>query len=129
MGPFTLTNLSCANTFVKNDSDLLDKEDTAKIKGILNGAVEKIGIKTNGRDCATLMVKVESLTMEGHHALHIKLAVGEDLPTYRKEEVGTFGLSYDSADFIESENPKSDVLESVQFLADEFVAHFKEDNE
>ena len=126
---FTLTNIETSHIFVANQSSLLDKNDVIKIKGMMKKSLSSIGLKSEGRDGDTLMMKIESASIKGSHVVHIKLALASDVITSRKEGIETFALTYDSSDMIESdEDVKSDIFESAQFLLSEFVEHYKEDN-
>lgn len=128
-GPFTLSDIERIHIFVKNDSELFDDKDVEALKKRLSKLVQTLGLKAEERDAPTLMLKVESISDNKKHYLHVKLALGEDIITKRKGNTRVFALTYDASDFIESEEPKKDLLESVDFLTDEFISHFKEDNE
>lgn len=128
-GFYTLSGIKPTHIFVKNNSNLLGTEEVEEIKKILSEVLKTLGLQPDQRDTATLMVKVDSLSGGGKHYIYIKFAVGEDIVTNRKDRVRSFSLTYDSSDFIQSEEPKSDVIDSVQFLADAFVEHYIEDNE
>ncbi len=128
-GPFTLSDIKRLHIFVKNDSELFDEKDEQELRERLSKLVQTLGLKAEGRDAPTLMLKIESISDKKKHYLHIKLALGEDIITKRNGNTKTFALTYDASDFIESEEPKKDLFESVDFLTDEFISHFKEDNE
>jgi len=128
-GPFTLSDIERIYIFVKNDSELFDDKDVEKLKERLSRLVQTLGLKAEGRDAPTLMLKIESISDKNKHYLYVKLALGEDIITKRKSGTKVFALTYDASDFIESEEPKKDLLESVEFLTDEFISHFKDDNE
>ena len=128
-GPFTLSDIERIHIFVKNDSELFDDKDVEVLRAKLSKLVHTLGLKIEGRDAPTLMLKVESISDKKKHYLHVKLALGEDVITKRKGDTRVFALTYDASDFIESEEPKKDLLESVDFLTDEFISHFKDDNE
>lgn len=129
-GFFTLSEMKPTHVFVMNTSNLLDKEDVDEIKKILTELVLSLGLKPEQRDTPTLMVKISSITADKKHFIHVKLAIGEDVITTRKGALKSFALTYDSEDFIQSEkDPKEDILDSVQYLVDEFSSHYSEDNE
>jgi hypothetical protein len=128
-GPFTLSDIERIHIFVKNDSELFDDKDVEQLKEKLSKLVQTLRLKAEGRDAPTLMLKIESISDQKKHYLHVKLALGEDIITKRKGDTRTFALTYDASDFIESEEPKKDLFESVEFLTDEFISHFKDDNE
>lgn len=129
-GFFTLSQIKPTHVFVMNTSNLLNKEDVAEIKEMLTEFVVSLGMKPEQRDTPTLMVKISSITADKKHFIHIKLAVGEDVITTRKGGVKSFALTYDSSDFIQSDkDPKDDILDSIEYLTDEFASHYSEDNE
>lgn len=128
-GPFTLSDIKRLHIFVKNDSELFDEKDEQELRERLSKLVQTLGLKAEGRDAPTLMLRVESISDIKKHYLHIKLALGEDIITKRNGNIKVFALTYDASDFIESKEPKKDLFESVDFLTDEFISHFKEDNE
>ncbi len=128
-GPYTLTNLKCANVYVKNDSQFFEKKDVEDARAILLKAVEEMKLKTAQRDCSTLMLKIESIEAKPNYYIYTKLALGEDIVTRRDEEVESFALSYDASDFFDTEEPHADLLESVRYLVDDFKDHLKDDNE
>lgn len=126
---FTLSNLQTSHIFVKNDSSLLTKEDVLKVKTKMNEALKSIGLKSEGRDGDTMMMKFESASVKGTDIVFIKLAIASDVMTSRQDEIETFALVYEGENMIESdENTKAEIFESVQFLLDEFVESYKEDN-
>lgn len=128
-GPFTLSGIERAHIFVKNDSELFDDKDVQALRNRLLKVVQTLGLKAEQRDAPTLMLKIESNSDEKKHYLYVTLALGEDVITKRKGNVKVFALSYDSSDFIESEEPRKDLFDSVDFLTGEFISHFKDDNE
>lgn len=128
-GPFTLSEIKRLHIFVKNDSELFDEKVEQELRQRLSKLVQTLGLKAEGRDAPTLMLKIESISDKQKHYLHVKLALGEDIITKRDGNIKVFALTYDASDFIESEEPKKDLIESVEFLTDEFISHFKEDNE
>lgn len=128
-GPFTLSDIEGIHIFVKNDSELFDDKDVEVLRLRLSKLVQTLGLKAEGRDAPTLMLKVESISDQKKHYLYVKLALGEDIITKRKGNTKVFALTYDASDFIESEEPRKDLFESVDFLSDEFISHFKDDND
>jgi len=127
-GPFTLSDIERIHIYVKNDSDLFDDKDLEALRERLFNIVQTLGLKAEERDAPTLMLKVETISNKTKHYLYVKLALGEDIITKRKGNTRVFALTYDSSDFIETEEPKKDLFESVDFLTDEFMSHFKDDN-
>ncbi len=126
---FTLTNLETSHIYVSNQSSLLNESDIKAVKIKMVDALHALGLKSEGRDGATLMMKFESASVKGTDIVFIKLAVASDVITTRKDAIDTFAITYEGTDMLESEeNVKVDIFESVQFLLDEFSEHYKEDN-
>lgn len=128
---WTLTGLEKANVHVKNDVSLLKPETIATIKTKMYTALEALGIKTKQQDSPTLMVALEDLDDDGTHYVYVKLALGEEVQTFRADKSGTFALTYAGYDFIDvdAEELDSGVLESVDFLLSQFREYYLDDKE
>ena len=87
------------------------------------------GIETTGFNPNTLMVKIESLSQNKIHFIHITMLIGEEVKTNREGSPKTFAITYQMSDFIDSEDPENDVYDSVtEFLIGEFLEQHKEEN-
>lgn len=130
-GFWTLTGLSKANVYVKNDVSLVHIETIKTIKKKMSKTLVDLGIQTNVQDSPTLMIALEDLDNDGVHYIYIRLALGEEVQTFRADKSGTFALTYFSNDFIEvdEEELDSEVLESVDFLLSQFEEHFSDDKD
>jgi len=130
-GFWTLTGLTKANIYVKNDVSLLNPNTITSIKKKMSKTLVDLGIQTNIQDSPTLMIALEDLDNDGVHYVYARLALGEEVQTYRADKSVTFALTYSANDFIEvdKEELDSEVLESVDFLLSQFAEHFLDDKD
>lgn len=130
-GFWTLTGLTKANVYVKNELSMVKPETIVKIKEKMAESLKKNGILTGQQDSSTLMVSLEELTNDETYYVYIKLSLGEEVQTFRADKSATFALTYDSSDFVELEveDLDSGVLESIEYLLLQFSEHYEEDNE
>jgi len=130
-GFWTLTGLNKANVYVKNDVALVSPKTITSIKKKMSRALVELGIQTKVQDSPTLMITLEDLDNDGTHYVYIRLALGEEVQTYRANKSATFSLTYFANDFIEVDKEELDneVLESVDFLLSQFAEHFLDDKD
>jgi len=130
-GFWTLTGLQKANIYVKNDLSYIKPETIISIKEKMNAMLNANGILTKQQDSPTLMIKLEEISNDGVYYVYVKLALGEEVQTFRADRSATFALTYDSNDFIEVDVDEldSEVLESVDFLLSEFSEQYEDDKE
>jgi len=130
-GFWTLTGLEKANIYVKNDLSYIKPETIKSIKSKMNAMLNANGILTQQQDSPTLMIKLEEMSNDGVYYVYVKLALGEEVQTFRADKSATFSLTYDSNDFIEvdAEELDSEVLESVDFLLSQFSEQYEDDKE
>lgn len=130
-GFWTLTGLEKANIYVKNELSLVKPETITKIKEKMDFTLAANDIQTQQQDSPTLMISLEELTNDETHFIYIKLALGEEVQTFRKNKDATFALTFAATDFIEveAEDLDQDLLESVDFLLSQFTDLYQDDNE
>ena len=130
-GFWTLTGLQKANIYVNNELSLIKPQTIDKIKEKAGFTLAANDIATQEQDSPTLMISLEELTDDETHFIYIKLALGEEVRTFRKNKNETFALTFEATDFIEVdvENIDQDVLESIDFLLSKFTDLYQDDNE
>lgn len=130
-GFWTLTGLTKANVYVNNQLSVIKPETIATIKTKMTESLKKSGILVGQQDSPTLMVALEELSGDESNYIYITLSVGEEVQTLRENKSGTFALTYDANDFIETDEEEldKDVIESVDFLLSQFSEHYEDDNE
>lgn len=128
---WTLSGLKKANIYVSNELSLVKPETIEGIKSKMTKSLEKNGILTGKQDSAILMVSLEEISDDEVYFIYIKLSLGEEVRTFREDKSSAFALTYESSDFIETDDEEldKDVLESVDGLLLEFFELHEEDNE
>lgn len=130
-GFWTLSGVTKANIYVKNELSLVDPKTIVKIKEKMSAMLKVNGILTEQQDSPTLMLALEEISNDDTYYVYVKLALGEEVQTFRADKSATFALTYDSNDFLEvdAEELDSDILESVDFLLTQFSEQFEDDRE
>ena len=127
--PFTLENLDNLRIYFVNKAPFLDKKLEQSIKDQVTSKLQAQGIAMNGVDASTLMLKVEAIKLQTNYVINTQIAIAEEVITKRKEDVQTFAFTYHLNDFFDTKEPRIDTLESFEFLLEEFLELYKEDNE
>ncbi|MDQ7044410.1 MAG: hypothetical protein Q9M32_00650 [Sulfurimonas sp.] len=130
-GFWTLTGVTKANIYVVNQISYLDPQTIILSKQKMNDILLKNGIKTQAQDSPTLMLELQDIEDDETHYIYIKLALGEEVQTFRKNQDKTFALTYQGTDFIDVDRTEIDneVLESVDFLLSQFIEQFEDDKD
>ncbi|MFT7004005.1 MAG: hypothetical protein ACJAWW_001357 [Sulfurimonas sp.] len=126
---FTLDNLKSLRIYMVASTDLITIEEKATIKENVIKRLAAAGFIFGEPDATNFMVKIQTVDIEDSHAIHIQIALAEDVITSRPDNIHTFAFTYFLDDFIESDNPYTDITESVDFLLTEFLDSYKDDNE
>lgn len=130
-GFWTLTGLEKANIYVQNDVAYMKVETLASIKSKMLASLKADGIITGEQDSATLMISLSEISNDDDHYVYIELALGEEVQTFRSDKSATYAKTYTGFDFIETDTDEldNDILESVDFLLDQFSEHYEDDKE
>lgn len=130
-GFWTLSGLKKSNVYVNNQLSTLKPSTLKNIKSTMTKRLEKNGIKTAQQDSPTLVLQLQELEGEESHFIYIRLALAEEVETFRPNRDRTFALTYSANDFIEAEDDEVDalVLESLDALLKEFETLYVDDNE
>jgi hypothetical protein len=127
--PFTLENLTNLRIYIVNKSDFIDKQQEAQLKEAIAKQLTAAGIVLNAPDSSTFMIKIESMQVDKTYVVNVGIAVGEEIITKRKDAVRTLAFTYHANDFIKTQEPYTETLESVHYLVDDFVDLYNEDKE
>lgn len=127
--PFTLENLQNLRIYFVNKTSFLDKEKEKRIKEKITSKLEAKGIVMNTVDASTIMLKVEAIKLQTSYVINTQIAIAEEVITKRKDDVETFAFTYHLNDFFDTKEPHIDTMESFEYLLEEFLDLYKEDNE
>lgn len=131
-GFWTLTGLQKANAYVDNQLSIIKPETLETIKERMAETLKKHKIAMNQQDSSTLMLSLEEIAGDDDlYYVYMKLSLGEDVQTFRKDREATFSLTFQATDFIETQSDtlSADVLESLTYLLGSFSELYEEDNE
>jgi hypothetical protein len=126
--PFTLDNLQNLRIVLLNKTDFIPQEEEAKIKESVAKKLQAHGIEFDKQDANTLMIKIDTFKVDETFVVHTQFVIGEEVQTRRKEQVGTLAFTYHSSDLIDTQEPYADTIESIEYLANEFLELYDEDN-
>ncbi len=127
--PFTLENLQKLRIIIINNTDFIDKQQEFTINKLAEEKLKLLGIALNQVDSGTLMLKIESKKIENTHAVSIQIAVAEEVNTKRQDKIGTLAFTYFASDLIDTKEPYTDTLESINFLLEGFSELYLEDKD
>jgi len=130
-GFWTLSGLDKANIYIANKVAYLEASTKESIKEKIKQTLLKNSIKTDIQDAPTMMVSLEEIDGDETHYIYLKLELGEEVKTFRKDSTETFAITFQATDFIEAEAEELDatILESVDYLLAVFVEQLEEDKE
>ncbi|WP_324170890.1 hypothetical protein [Sulfurimonas sp.] len=126
---FTLDNVGPLNIYVSLKVNYLNKAQKDEIQNILSSELKKAGFTFVGDDPTTFMLKIEAIEVNDTQIIYTQIALGENIKTLRKGNISGYAFTYVANDFIDSDEPYADTLESVRFLLSEFIEAHKDDNE
>jgi preprotein translocase subunit Sec61beta len=127
--PFTLENLTNLRIYMINKSNFIDKQQETQLKEAVAKKLTAAGIVLNATDSSTFMIKIESIQIDETYVVNVGIAVGEEIITKRKDAIQTLAFSYHATDFIKTQEPYAETLESVHYLVDDFIDLYNEDKE
>jgi len=151
---YTLDNIKNLRIFTTTSTNFLDKQKISKIENIVKERLLNAGFIFGGDASATFMIKIEATELENVQAIYVEISIVEELErlrcyqssqraiyvetssiveelkTLRDGDVYCFSITYFDNDFIKSDDPYTDVLESLDFLILQFLELlYKIDNE
>lgn len=128
--PYNLEGIESLNVLVMDSSKTITPELKQKIEKELKEKLEKSGIRSKKEGVGALFVKIDALKSAKSTVVSIAFGVGEEAKIERAGTVESFVLSYSNDDFFESDDVNADVYDSVvNYLMDEFLEQFRDDNE
>ena len=126
---YTLDNVKSLSLYMPNKVGFMDKKQKDNLKKSVIKRLKDAGFVFGETDATTIMIKIESISVEDTQVIHVQLGLGEEVLTSRPGKIHTFALTYLETDFIDSDEPILDTIESVNFLLSEFLEAYKDDNE
>lgn len=126
--PFNLNGVEKLSVHVADYSDMFDKNTKVKLEAMMGKKLKKLKINTDGYFHESLILLMQSQMVGKIKLLNMELMVSGDVIPSGKKNL-TFGITYQLRDSVEIEDKDVDVVESLEFLLDEFAEQYLEDNE
>jgi len=126
---YTLDNVKSLSLYMPNKAGYMDKEQKDSLKQSVIKKLTNAGFIFGETDATTFMVKIESINVEDTEIIYVQIGLAEEVLTPRPGKIHSFAFTYLANDFIESDEPIQDTIESVNFLISEFLESYKDDNE
>lgn len=126
---YTLDNVKSLSLYMPNKATYMDKEQKQNLKDSVIKRLKDAGFVFGKTDATTFVLKIESINVEDTEVIYIQLGLAEEVLTQRPGKVYSFAFTYLENDFMESDEPIQDTIESVDFLISQFLEAYKDDNE
>ena len=126
--PFSLEGLKEVNVKVVEKNNLLTNDFKTKLKEKIKIQLKQVGLKTSTKKYSNFIVKIESINIEESYAVLIKLFIVEDVVLVDDKSNIKMGITFSKSDFIDTSDVLVDVEESVDYLVDEFLEQYKDEN-
>jgi hypothetical protein len=126
--PFSLESLSSVNFKILNKNKALDEKTYIQLSKKIEEKLHDAGIQTQSKSFANLLLKIQSIKLDKTTVYNVSLTLVEDVSIPRDEEVKAIAITFSKSDFFETTSPKEELLESIDFLLDDFLTQHKEEN-
>lgn len=126
--PFTLTKIKSLYPLVEIHTNKVPQSYKAEFTKTIQKYAKEMKISTKGYSGRTLAILISRVAIGKQLALKVRLLLGEEVKRLDDgEEV--FAITYQKVDMFEVDNLDEDLVDSVEYLLEEFKDQYKEDNE
>ena len=126
--PYILTHFKSLYPLVEIYTDKVPKRYKKEITEIIKEYAKEMKISTEGYSQRPLAIIISRVAIGETLVLKVQLLLGEEVKRLDDgEEV--FALTYQKEDIFEVENLEEDLIDSVEYLLEEFKDQYIEDNE
>lgn len=127
--PFTLDKLQNLRILLLNKAEFITPTDEAIIKTKLKEKLLSHAITFDAKDASTLVLSIDTFKVDKTYIVHTQFIIGEEVQTFRTNDVETFAYTYHASDLIDTKEPYADTIESIEYLTNEFLELLDEDNQ
>jgi len=126
--PYTLTTFKNVYPLVEIYTKKVPASYKQELTEIIKEYTKEMGISTEGYSQRPLAIIVSRVAIGKTLVLKVQLILGEEVKRLDDgEEV--FALTYQKEDIFEVNNLEEDLIDSVEYLLEEFKDQYMEDNE
>lgn len=126
--PFTLDKLQNINILLLNKAEFITPADETIIKTKIKEKLVKHGMRFDGVDASTLIVTIDTFMVDKTYIVHTQFIIAEEVETFREDNIGTLAFTFHAHDLIDTKEPYPDTIESIEYLLNEFLELYDEDN-
>jgi hypothetical protein len=125
--PFNLEGLDNLRLYFINLTEFIDESKEKALKQHITKRLKDAGFTMDARDPRTFFTKIEAFDEKKPAVIYLQIGIGEEIQTYREGEIRSFAFTYHLSDFIESDAPYDDTVESLNYLIDQFIEQYRDD--
>lgn len=126
--PFTLTKFNSLYPMVEIYTDKVPDSYKAKITKILKEYTDALGINTKGYSDRPLVIMISRIAVGDKLTLKMALMIGEEVKRL-DDGAEVFAITYQKVDIFEVEDLDEDLIDTVEYLLEDFKEQYVEDNE
>lgn len=126
--PFSLENISSVNVKILNKQKLLSEKKEEELTKKIEKRLNQAGIKTDSKSFSNFLIKVKGVEIADETVCLITLFLVEDVLITRQNPTKAIATTYSKDDFFQTDSPEDDIVESIEFLLEEFISQYQEEN-
>ena len=126
--PYLLTKFKTAYPLVEVYTDKVPQSYKKEITQIIKEYTKELKIDTSGYSERVIGIIISRVAIGNTLVLKVELLVGEEVKRLDDNEE-VFAITYQKSDIFEVENLEEDLIDSVEYLLEDFKDQYEEDNE
>lgn len=126
---YTLDNVHSLNLYLAAEVNFLNQDKKVLLKNSVTQKLTKAGFLVGETDADVFVVKIDAKEVAESYVVIIEVGLGEEVTTKREDEIETFAYTYLDSKLIETKEPYTQTLETLNVLIDNFIKAHKDDNE
>lgn len=128
ISPFSLEELRGVNITVLNKSGLLEESLAKEIEKKIAFKLLPLGIESSSKQFSNFLIKLDLIKSSTPNICHVTLSLIENGTFKRTKPIDALAISYTKNDLFECVDVQKEIVESIDFLVDEFIEQYKEEN-
>lgn len=126
--PFSLENLKSVNFKILDKKKILKSEVKEALKSQIQEKLLAAHLQTKSDNFANFLISFKIYKLESKELCTVSLLLIEDVSIQRASKTKAIAITYKKEDSFEVENFQEDLSESIEYLIDDFLAQYEEEN-
>lgn len=126
--PFSLENLKSVNFKILDKKKILKSEVKEALKSQIQEKLLAAHLQTKSDNFANFLISFKIYKLENKELCTVSLLLIEDVSIQRASKTKAIAITYKKEDSFEVENFQEDLSESIEYLIDDFLAQYEEEN-